>query len=165
MHALVVHADHADLKPLGGGNLAQRRQSMHRRAVRADCLLVLGLENHVLPARGFRRPVGRRLHVQQHDVEVVGLRGSAQVVDLGLRILAVACLHLGHEAVVLAGNALERNAEHLMHAGICLGRLEEANAAVVGMTHEGVEAVLAQAALHIAVVGPCAESQPRHFHS
>ena len=49
MSALVIHADHADLQPLVRRNLAQRRQSVHARAVRANSLLMLVLENHILP--------------------------------------------------------------------------------------------------------------------
>ena len=74
--------------------------------------------------------------MQQHHVEVIGIRELAQFVDLLLRIHAFARRHLRHEPVAIARNALQRHAEHLVHLAIGFGGLEEANAAVVGVADQ-----------------------------
>ncbi len=87
------------------------------------------------------------------------------MVDLGLWFLAVVGGHLGHYLVAFAGKALERDAQHLVHARIRLGALKESNASVIGITHQAVKAVLAKRALHTAVVGPRTEGQSCDLHA
>ena len=105
------------------------------------------------------------LPVQQHDVEVIGVRELAQLVDLLLRIHAFAGGDLRHQPVAVARNALQRDAQHSVHVAVGLGGFEEADAAVVGVAHQPREAVLSQVALHLAAEGAGAEREPRHLHA
>ena len=87
--------------------------------------------------------------MQQHDVEVVGLRHPAQLVDLILRIHAVVRGDLGHQPIAIARNTLQGHAQHLVHSAVRLGRLEEADTALVGMAHQPRELFLPQVALYL----------------
>jgi hypothetical protein len=163
--ALVVHADHGHVQPLVPGNLPQRRQAVNRRAVAHHRLLVLGLQDPVLPAAGVDGPGGSVLPVQQHDVEVVGVGQGAQLVEFLLRVDAlVGRRHLGHQLVGVPGNPLQGDPQHLVHLAVRLGGLEEADAAVVGMAHQTGEPLLSELALHLAADAPGAEGEPRHLH-
>ena len=110
--AVVVHADHRDFKPLVAGHLAQRRQSVDRRATCSDDLLRLRFEHPVLPARRLCDPVAGVLPVKQHDVEVFGLRNAAHLVKTLLRIDARIRRDLVHKLVAVARVRLECLAEH-----------------------------------------------------
>ena len=103
------------------------------------------------------------LVVQQHDVEVIGVGELSQLVELLLRLDAVAGRHLGHELVAVARNALQGDAEHLVHLAVRLGRLEEPDAVVVGVAHQAREAILPEFALHPAAEAAGAERQPCDF--
>ena len=128
-------------------------------------LLRLGLEDPVLPARRVGRPCRRVLPVQQHDVEVFGVGQAAELVELLLRVDAVAGRHLRHQLVAVARDALQGDAEHLVHLAVRFGGLEEADAAVVGVAHQPREPLLPEFALHLAADGACAERQPGDFDS
>jgi len=101
--------------------------------------------------------------VEQHDVEVVGVGLAAEVVEALLGIAVGVGSDLGHEAVGVAGDAAQGDAEHAMHFGVGFGGFEEADAAVVGVTDQGVELVLAEVALDCSVVGSGAEGEARDF--
>jgi hypothetical protein len=107
------------------------------------------------------------LHVQQNNIKVVGIAFLEQSLDPRHRVHARSFVggHLRHQPVILARNPAERDAQHAMHVRVSLGRLEKANAAIVSVTHQPVEALLAEIALHLAVMRAGAESQPRHLHS
>ena len=109
----------------------------------------LRFQNPVLPAHRVRGPRSHVLVVQQHHVEVIGIRQLAQLIDLLLRIHAFARRHLGHQPVRIARNALQRHAQHLVHLAVSLGGLEEANAPVVRMADQLGELVLPQFALRL----------------
>src|SRR5258708_3493807 len=105
------------------------------------------------------------LPVQQHDVEILGVRKRAQLVEFLLWIHAIVeSGHLGHELVALARYALQSDAQHLVHLTVGFGGLEEANAAVVRVTHQPREPVLSEIALHLPTEASCSKRQPRNFH-
>ncbi len=131
-------ANHRDLQPLVVRELAQSRETMHRRAMTDDDLLRFGFEDAVLPAFGVGRPCRHVLVVQQHDVEVFGVGELAQLIDLGLRIHAFARGHLRHQPVGIARDALQRNTEHPVHVAVGFGGFEKANPAVVSVAHQRV---------------------------
>ena len=105
------------------------------------------------------------LPVQQHHVEVFGIREFAQLVDFCLRIYTFPGGHLRHKAITIARNALQGHSEHPVHVAVRLSSLEEANAAVVGVAHQPGKSVLSQVALYMAAEAPSAKREPRHPHS
>src|ERR1700675_429857 len=123
--ALVIHPDHGDIEPFVSWDLAQRRKPVNRRAVTYDSLPRLSLQNSVLPPARVCRPCRGMLPVQQHDVEVFGIREFAQVVKFLLRIHTLPSGHLRHKAVTIAWNALERHSEHPVHLAVRLSSLEK----------------------------------------
>src|SRR5947207_8140904 len=104
------------------------------------------------------------LPVQQHDVEILRVRQLALLVKFLLRILAVVGGHFRHKLISLTRNALQSDAQHLVHLTVRFGCLEEANTTIVGIAHQPREPILSEIALHLAAEAPCAESQPRYFH-
>ena len=88
------------------------------------------------------------------------LARRAELVELLLRIDAVLGRHLRHHLVAVARNALQGDAEHLVHLAVRFGRLEEADAVVVGVAHQPREPVLPELALHPAAEAARAERQP-----
>jgi hypothetical protein len=102
--------------------------------------------------------------VQQQDVEVIRVRQRAQLVDFLLRAHTVLGGHLGHQLIAVPRNTLQGDAQHLVHLTVRLGGLEEANAAVVGMSHQAREPLLPEIALNPAAEAPRAERQTRDFH-
>ena len=104
------------------------------------------------------------LHVEQHDVEVFGLRLFAHLVDRGLRIGVVGG-DLRHERVAVAGKPLESNAEHLVHLRIGLRSLKEADAVIVGVAHQARESILPQLALHAPLWVPVPKARRVTFTS
>src|SRR5580765_824930 len=105
------------------------------------------------------------LPVQEHDVEVFGIREFAQLVEFFLGIHALAGGDLGHQAVTVTWEALQGYAEHPVHLAIRLGSLEEANAAVVGIAHQSRKPVLSQVALYLAAEASGAKGEARHLDS
>src|SRR5690606_25091697 len=105
-------------------------------------------------------PRRRVLPVKEHDVEVVRAGEPAELVELLLRVDTIAGRHLRHDLVALAGQALQGDAEHSVHLAVGLGRLEEADAAVVGMAHEPREAVLSERTLYPSAETARAERKP-----
>ena len=103
--------------------------------------------------------------MHQHHVEVFGVRQLAQLVDLFLRIPIRTRRHFRHQPVRIARDALQRDGQHLRHTVIALGSLEEADAAVVGVTHQLGELFLAKLALRLPAHGSGAECQPRHLNA
>jgi hypothetical protein len=116
---------------------------------------------------GTRRRAGSRrvLPVEQHDVEVVRVGEAAELVELLLRIDAVAGRHFRHQLVAVARNALQGDAQHPVHLAVRFGRLEEADTAIVGVAHQPRERVLPELALDLPADGARAEREPRDFHS
>ena len=163
--ALVIHADHGDVEPFVSGDLAQRGKAVNGRAVTYDGFPRLSFENSVLPFAGIRGPSRGVLPVQQHDVEVFGVREFAQLVEFLLRIHAWPRGHLRHDAIAVAREALEGDAEHPVHVGVRLSRLEEAYAVVVRVAHQPRKPVLSQVALHLAAEAARAKCEARHLHS
>src|SRR6267142_3928538 len=105
------------------------------------------------------------LPVQEHDVEVFGIREFAEFVEFLLRIHALAGGHLRHQAIVLTWNALQGDSEHPVHLAVRLGSLEEANAVVIGVAHQPRKPILAQVALYLAAEAACAKRESRHLYS
>ena len=105
------------------------------------------------------------LPVEQHDVEVFGVGEAAELVELLLRIDAVAGRHLRHELVAVTRDALQGDAEHPVHLAVRFGRLEEADAAIVRMAHQPRETLLPELALYLAADAARAERQPGDFHA
>ena len=105
-------------------------------------------EDSVLPAQAVRGPGGGVLHVEQHDVEVFGLRLLAHVRRSWLCGSASVGGDLRHERVAFARNALERDAEHLVHFTVGFRGLKKADAVIVGVAHQARESILPQLALH-----------------
>ena len=103
------------------------------------------------------------LPVQQHDVEIVRVGQLAQLVDFGLWIDTVVRSDFGHQPVAVARDALQRNAQHPVHVAIRFGCLKEADAAIVGISHQAVELILAQVALHFTAHTAGPERQARHL--
>ena len=91
---------------------------------------------------------------------LASLRSSSIFV---LRIHAFVRRHLRHQPIAVARNALQRDAQHLVHLAVRLGGLEETNAVIVGVAHQLRELVLSQFALHSPAHGSGAEREPRHF--
>ena len=79
--AFVVHSDHGHFEPFVSRDLAQRREPVNRGAVTYDGLSRLGFQNSILPAARVDGPGGGVLPVEQHNVEVIGLRQLAQLVE------------------------------------------------------------------------------------
>src|SRR5580700_5968434 len=148
--ALVIHPDHGDIEPLVSRDLAQRWKPVNRRAVTYNSLFRLSFQNSILPPARVCGPGRGMLPVQQHDVEVFGIREFAQLVEFLLRIHDWPGGHLRHDAIAIARNALQGHAEHPVHLAVRLSRLEEANAVVVGVSHQPRKPVLSQVALHLA---------------
>ena len=113
---------------------------------------------------GVADPIRGVLPVEQHDVEVLGLRGAAHVVEALARVGVRVGGDLGHELIALTGKRLQRFAEH-RGRDVGFGGLEEADAAVVGVVDEAVELLLAERGLHVAVVGAGAEGEPAYLHA
>jgi len=105
------------------------------------------------------------LPVQEHDVEVFGIREFAQLVEFLLRIHALVGGYLGHEAIAIAWDSLQGHAEHPVHLTVRLGSFEEANAAVVGVAHQPGKPVLSQVALNLAAEACLCQGKPRHLHA
>ncbi len=159
----VVHADHGDFQPLIAGHTAQGRQSVHRRTLPDDGLLVFRFEDSVLPAHGIRGPRAYVLIMQQRNIKVIGIGKLAQLVDLRARVHAVAGGHFGHQAVRIARQALECDSQHAVHVAIAFGGFEKADSLVVGVAHLAGELILPQLALYPAAYGPGPECEPRHL--
>jgi len=104
------------------------------------------------------------LPVQEHDVEIFGVRELAQFVDLLQRVAVLTRGHLRHQPVAIPRNAFQRQAEHAVHIAVGLGGLKEANAAIVGVAHQSRELVLAQLALYFSAKCPGAERQTRYLN-
>ena len=105
------------------------------------------------------------LPVQQHHVEVFGIREFAQLVDFCLRIHTFPGGHLRHKAITIARNALQGDSEHPVHVAVRLSSLEKANAPIVGVAHQPGKPVLSQVALHLAAEAPSAKRESSHLHS
>ena len=105
------------------------------------------------------------LPVQQHDVEVFGVGQLAQLVELLLRIDAVVGRDFRHDAIAVARDSFQRDAEHLVHVAVGFGSLEEADAAVVGVANEPGEFVPGRVALHLAAEAAGAEGEAGDFHA
>ena len=95
----------------------------------------------------------------------LGVGEAAELVELLLRVDTLACRHLRHDLVAVAGDALQRDPEHPVHLAVRFGRLEEADPAVVGMAHQPREAILPERALDLAAEAARAECEPGDFHS
>src|SRR6267143_1865323 len=104
--ALVIHPDHSDVEPLVSGDLAQRRKPVNRCAVTYYSLLRLSLQNSILPPARVCGPCCGMLPVQQHHVEVFGIREFAQLVEFLLRIHTLSGGHLRHKAITITCKAL-----------------------------------------------------------
>src|SRR5258708_21086173 len=105
-------------------------------------LPLLRLKNPVLPAFCSLWPAGRVLPMQQHDVKVLSLRGVPQFVELGLWVdTLVEGGHLAHELIAVARQAFQRLSQHSRRL-VGLGRLKEADAAIVGIAYEPRELLL-----------------------
>src|ERR1019366_3757221 len=115
------------------------------------------------PPHRIRRPRGHVLVMQQHHVEVIGVRQLAQLIDLFLRIYPFARRHLGHQPVGIARNALQRLTQHLVHFAVTLGGLEETNAPVVAVAHQSRYPALPQLALRSPGEGTGAQREPRYL--
>src|SRR5256884_9336205 len=61
--------------------------------------------------------------------------------------------------------ALQGDSEHPVHLAVRLSRLKEANALVVGVTHQPGKSVLSQIALYLAAEAACAKGEAGHIHS
>src|SRR4051794_19541545 len=110
--------------------------------MRADDLPLLRLKNPVLPAFCGLWPIGCVLPMQEHDVEVLSLRGAPQLVELGPRVDAlVEGSHLAHELVAVARQAFQRLSQH-SRGLVGLSRLKEADAAIVSIADEPREFLL-----------------------
>src|SRR5579872_3881629 len=132
--------------------------------MRADDLSLLRLKDPVLPAFRSLWPVGRVLPMQQHDVKVLRLRGAPQFVELGLRINPlVEGSNLAHQLIAVARQAFQRLSQHSRRL-VGLSRLEETDAAIVGITHDPRELLLAQRGLYRSAVRPGSKGQPRHIY-
>ena len=83
--ALVIHPDHGDVEPLVSRDPAQRGQAVDRRAVTHDRPSSIRLPESRPASGGVGRPGCGVLPVQQHDVEIVGVRQLAQLVEFFLR--------------------------------------------------------------------------------
>src|ERR1700722_5346732 len=162
--ALVIHPDHGDVEPLVPGHLPQRREPVNRSAVTYDRLLRFRFENSILPPARIRWPSRGMLPVQQHHVEILGIREFAQLVDFILRIHTFPSGHLRHNPIAIARNALQSHSEHPVHVAIRLRGLEEANAAVIRITHQPRKLLLPQVPLHSPAETPRAKRESRHFH-
>src|SRR5436305_6355205 len=128
--------------------------------MRADDLSLLRLKDAVLPALRSLRPVGRVLPMQQHDVKVLSLRSLPQLFELGLRINPLMeRSHLAHQLIAVARQAFKRLAQHCRRV-VGLGRLKEADAAIIGIAHQARELLLPQRGLYRTAVRPSSEGQP-----
>jgi hypothetical protein len=163
--ALVIHANHGDIEPLVSGELAQGRKAVNGGAVTYDGFPGLSLENSILPPARVCGPCGGMLPVQEHDVEVFGIRELAELVEFLLRIHTLVGGDFRHQAIAIAWNALQGYAEHPVHVAVGLGSFEEANAAVVSVAHQPGKAVLAEVALYLAAEAASAEGEARDLHS
>src|SRR6185437_2179978 len=116
-------------------------------------------------AKRVARPCGGVLPVQQHDVEVFGVRQFTQLVELLLRVdCFVKSRHLRHELITVARNPFQRDAEHLVHLAVGFGGFEETDAVVVGISHQASESILPELSLHLAAEASGAEREARYFH-
>ena len=104
------------------------------------------------------------LPVEQHDVEVFGLRGAAELVEACEGIAFVERSHLGHELIAIARKGLERLAEH-GGSRVSLRGFEEADAMIVGIGDEAAEFLLAECGLDLAVIGTGSERETRDLHA
>ena len=163
--ALVIHANHGDIEPLVSGELAQGGKAVNGGAVTYDGFPGLSLENSILPPARVCRPCSGMLPVQEHNVEIFGIRELAELVEFLLRIHTLVGGDFRHQAIAIAWNALQGYAEHSVHVAVRLGSFEEANAAVVGVAHQAREAVLAEVALYLAAEAASAEGEARDLHS
>src|ERR1035441_619899 len=94
----------------------------------ADDISLLCCKDPILPAFRRLRPVSRVLPVQQHYIEVFGLRGAPQFVKFCLGVNALMeRSHLGHQLIAIAWQAFQCLAQHCWRL-VSLGRLEEADA-------------------------------------
>src|SRR5437773_1305107 len=165
LRALMVHPDHGEVEPLVSRYLAQCRKTVNRRAVAYDNPLRLSFQNSILPPARVCWPSRGMLPVQQHYVEVLRIRQFTQLVEFLLRIHALPGGHLRHKPIAVAWNALQGDSEHPVHLAVRLSRLKEANALVVGVTHQPGKSVLSQIALYLAAEAACAKGEAGHFHS
>src|ERR1700759_3985637 len=90
-------------------------------------LFRLRLRNSILPLEAVGWPRWLVLPMQQHDVEVVRLCHSTQLVGLLLRIHSRMGRNLGQKPITIPRHAFEGYAQHLGHSVVRLGRLEEAH--------------------------------------
>src|SRR5215471_21209712 len=132
--------------------------------MRTDDLSLLRLKDPVLPAFRSLWPVGRVLPVQQHDVKVLSLRDVPQLVELGLRVSPlVEGSHLAHQLIAVARQPFKRLSQH-SRCLVGLGRLKEANAAIVSIAHQPGELLLPQRSLYRTAVRSSSEGQAGHVH-
>ena len=124
---------------------------------------VFGFEDAVLPTGGVGGPGCDVLIVEEHDVEIICSGKLAELVNFVLGIDAFAGGDLGHEAVAVAGDAFEGDAEHLVHFAVGFGGFKKADTVVVGMTDEAGELVLTEFALRATAHGAGAEGEAGDF--
>ena len=159
--AVVVDADHGDFEPMKIGDAAEGGESVDRSAASDDGFALLGFDDAVLPAGGDVGPFADVLPVEERDVEVVGVDLLAELIDADLRIDGIFGRHLGHELIGVARDAFEGDAEHAVHVVIGVGGFKEADAMVVGVADEAIEALLAEVALDRSIVGAGTEGEAR----
>ena len=102
--------------------------------------------------------------MQQENVDVLRAQLPAKLINLGSGIAGSGRAVFRHELVAVARDALERDGEHLWHAVITFGGLEEANAAVIRVTDKPGELRLPKLTLHAAGEGAGSKSESRDFH-
>jgi len=134
-----------------------------RRPVGADDALLFGLIEDIAGRLERLRPVVGAHAMQQQDVEVVGVQLLAIAIDHGHRIVGLLQAVFRHQPVAIARNAGQRDAQHVVHAGVVLRSFEETNAVVVGVADQARELLLAEFALHFAAEGARAEGQAGHL--
>src|SRR5579862_3360055 len=101
------------------------------------------------------------LPVQQHDVKILSLRDTPQIIKLSLGVDALMKRsNLAHQTIAVAWQTFERRAQHPWRL-VSLCRLEEADAVVVRIMHQARELLLPQGGLHCTAVRPGSKCQPR----
>src|SRR6266513_1776540 len=114
----------------------------------ADDLSLLRLKDRVLPAFRSLWPVGCVLPMKQHDVKVLGLRGAPQLVELYLRVnTLVEGSHFAHQLIAVTRQPFQRLSQHSGRL-VGLSRLKEADAVIIGITHQARELLLPQSGLY-----------------
>ena len=99
--------------------------------MRQDRLFDLCFGEPVLRGFGGLGPARVAHVVDEEDVDVFAAEIPAVAVDPGLRVLVGAHVPLGHEAVTIPREALQRDAQHLWGSGVGLAGVEEADTAIV----------------------------------